>query len=78
MHIDIPWRYARGCYGLHYYWREFNLAIFYDLSNCQIKVIAKFSRYTVYINKYKLRYLSLLCVLCKEPPSEARAHTKQG
>ena len=31
-----------------YYWREFNLAIFYDSPNRQIKVLAKFSRYTVF------------------------------
>ena len=28
-------------------WREFNLAIFYDSPNRQIKVLAKFSGYTV-------------------------------
>ena len=31
----------------NYYWREFNLAIFYDSSNRQIKVLVKFSCYTV-------------------------------
>ena len=30
-------------------WREFNLAIFYDSPNRQIKVLAKFSGYTVYL-----------------------------
>ena len=34
-------------YIMLYYWREFNLAIFYDSPNRQIKVLAKFSRYTV-------------------------------
>ena len=29
-------------------WREFNLAIFYDSPNRQIKVLAKFSGYTVH------------------------------
>ena len=33
-------------YIMLYYWREFNLAIFYDSPNHQIKVLAKFSRYT--------------------------------
>ena len=39
--------------GMHYvrfyYWQEFNLAIFYDSPNRQIKVLAKFSRYTVFL-----------------------------
>ena len=34
-------------YIMLYYWREFNLAIFYDSPNRQIKVLAKLSRYTV-------------------------------
>ena len=34
-------------YIMLYYWREFNLAIFYDSPNRQIKVLAKFSGYTV-------------------------------
>ena len=44
--------YARV--GVTYYimrenliWREFNLPTFYDSPNRQIKVLAKFSRYTV-------------------------------
>ena len=41
---------ARGCYVMreNLIWREFNLAIFYDSPNRQIKVLAKFSGYTVY------------------------------
>ena len=35
-------------YNMLYYWREFNLVIFYDSPNHQIKVLAKFSRYTVH------------------------------
>ncbi len=31
----------------NFIWREFNLAIFYDSPNRQIKVLAKFSSYTV-------------------------------
>ena len=46
MHIATLTIHARGCYRLHH-WREFNLAIFYDSPNRQIKVLAKFSRYTV-------------------------------
>ena len=38
--------YARGCHVLHNAW-EFNLATFYDSPNRQIKVLAKFSGYTV-------------------------------
>ena len=44
-----------ACVGVTHYimrknliWRKFNLAIFYDFPNRQIKVPAKFSGYTVY------------------------------
>ena len=36
-------------YVTFYYWRDYNLAIFYDLPNHQIKILAKFSRYTVIV-----------------------------
>ena len=38
-------------------WREFNLAIFYDSPNRQIKVLAKFSGYTVYHHS-----MAFLCI----------------
>ena len=34
----------------NFIWREFNLAIFYDSPNRQIKVLAKFSGYTVAVS----------------------------
>ena len=42
-----------------YYWREFNLAIFYDSPNRQIKVLAKFSRYTVLVSVCQYQYVGL-------------------
>ena len=51
VHVDILYRGDMRVgvtdYIMHYYWREFNEAIFYDSPNCHIKVLAKFSRYTV-------------------------------
>ena len=48
LNVDNPCaRVGVTDYIMLYYWREFNLAIFYDSPNRQIKVLAKFSRYTV-------------------------------
>ena len=57
MHVATLTIRARGCYGLYHalLWREFNLAIFYDSPNRQIKVLAKFSRYTVPTNNSHLK-----------------------
>ena len=41
MYVRIGVTYYIMCENL--IWREFNLAIFYDLPNRQIKVLAKFS-----------------------------------
>ena len=39
----------------NFIWREFNLAIFYDSPNRQIKVLAEFSSYTVFPVVHSLR-----------------------
>ena len=44
---------AHGCYVLHHA-REFNLAIFYDSPNRQIKVLTNFSGYTVTWGTHKV------------------------
>ena len=46
-------------YSMLYYWREFNLAIFYDSANRQIKVLPNFSGYTV-IGMHKTTHHSWL------------------